>query len=67
MVWKIFCKYAYPALESSHSPVLSFEEWMKPNMYFIDPVNKKELATRCEDKEYLSSEIETFNEWYESI
>lgn len=61
MVWCIFCKYAYPTLQAM-APC-SYEEWCKPDMYFIDGINKKELPHRYEGKEYLSSQIETINEW----
>lgn len=62
MVWDIFCKYAYPTLQPT--PVVSYEEWCKPDMYYIDGINKKELPKRYKGKEYLSSQIETFHEWF---
>lgn len=62
MVWQIFCKYAYPGLQTM-GPI-SYEEWIKPDLYYIDGINKKELPVRFKGEEYLSSEIETFNEWY---
>lgn len=65
MTWQIFCKYAYPTLEAM--PTISYPDWIKPDMYYIDGINKKELPHRHNGQEYLSSEIETFNEWYNKL
>lgn len=65
MVNRIYHNMVYPNLNIM--PVLSYEEWRKPDMYFIDGINKKELPFRCNGKEYLSNQIETFTEWYNKI
>lgn len=62
MVWHIFCKYAYPTLQPI--PPVSYEEWCKPDMYSIDGINEKELPKQYQGEGYLSSEIESFNEWF---
>ena len=48
-------------------PVPSFEEWLMPDMYYIDGINKKELPHRLDGESFYSHQIETFNEWYKKI
>lgn len=65
MVTRIFHNLVYPNLNVI--PILSYEEFIKPDMYFIDGINKVELPFTFKGKQYFSSDIETFNEWYSRI
>lgn len=65
MITRIYHNLVFPNINVM--PVLSYTEWRKPDMYFIDGVNKKELPIQYNGKEYLSEQIETFDEWYNRI
>lgn len=48
-------------------PVPSYLEFVAPDMYYIDGVNKVELPFIINGIEYKFNQIQTFNEWYNSI
>lgn len=62
---RIWNKHLYPTLEVM--PHKSFQEWSKPDMYYIDGINKVELPVRYKGEEYLSHQIETFTEWHNKL
>lgn len=45
----------------------SFEEYIKPDIYFLDGIKQEELPKRWEGKEYYSNQIQSFQDWYNSI
>lgn len=48
-------------------PVLSYEEWCKPDLYYIDGINQMELPIRWNGTDYSASQLETFQEWFHNL
>lgn len=62
LVDEIHRKYVYPELHNG-ARILSYDDFIKPDLYYIDGINKEESPKIYKGIQYKSSEIETFTEW----